>query len=116
MLETLFALHWLFERAKHANRKFSQRLPALLPHNATLGHLKESLAAEWGVESVPVSVGGGDNMMSAIGAGAVREGVWVISLGTSGTLFGRSDKAVVDERGEFAPFCDSAGAWLPLMW
>lgn len=30
--------------------------------------------------------GSGDNQMSALGAGAVKEGDWVVSLGTSGML------------------------------
>ena len=30
--------------------------------------------------------GSGDNQMSALGAGAVKEGAWVVSLGTSGEI------------------------------
>jgi xylulokinase len=54
-------------------------------------------------------------MMSALGAGAVDHGSLVVSLGTSGTLFGPSDRPVVDPAGLIAPFCDATGRWLPLL-
>ena len=54
-------------------------------------------------------------MMSAIGSGAVRPGVLVMSLGTSGTLFAQAEHAVVDPAGEIAPFCDATGHWMPLL-
>ena len=53
--------------------------------------------------------------MSGLGAGAVEVGDCVISLGTSGTLFGTSDSALVDPSGTVAPFCDATGRWLPLI-
>ena len=48
--------------------------------------------------------------MSAIGAGCVSDGRLVVSLGTSGTLFGYSDAPVFDPTGAVAPFCDATGA------
>lgn len=39
----------------------------------------------------------------------------VVSLGTSGTLFGRSSVPILDPSGVVAPFCDASGAWLPLL-
>lgn len=65
-------------------------------------------------EGCAISAGSGDNMCSALGAGAVREGLAVLSLGTSATIFARSEKPVHDPRGWIAPFCDAAGGWLPL--
>ncbi len=62
-----------------------------------------------------VAPGSGDNQMSALGAGAVGEGAFVASLGTSGTLFGASGAPVVDASGGIAPFCDATGQWLPLL-
>jgi xylulokinase len=64
---------------------------------------------------LPVAAGGGDNMMAAIGSGATRAGVVVVSLGTSGTVFTRTNEPVVDPRGAIAPFCSSDGGWLPLL-
>jgi len=91
-------------------------LPELVPHDSWLGVLRAERAAAWGLpDGIPVAPGSGDNMMSALGAGAVREGVVVCSLGTSGTLFGRSDAPVEDAEGLVAPFCDALGGWLPLL-
>ena len=53
--------------------------------------------------------------MSAIGAGATRPGVGVLSLGTSATIFAYADQPVVDPEGAIAAFCDSTGGWLPLL-
>ena len=39
----------------------------------------------------------------------------MVSLGTSGTLFGVSESAVVDPSGGIAPFCDATGKWMPLL-
>ncbi|CAM4131258.1 xylulokinase [Stenotrophomonas indicatrix] len=65
--------------------------------------------------SVKVAVGGGDNMMAAVGTGCVVPGRLVMSLGTSGTLFAFSDTPVVDPGGAWAAFCSSTGGWLPLI-
>lgn len=54
-------------------------------------------------------------MMAALGAGAVSRGRLVVSLGTSGTLFGFSPVPLLDPTGAVAPFCDSTGAYLPLV-
>ena len=40
---------------------------------------------------------------------------WVMSLGTSGTLFGLSPKPILDKSGAVSPFCDASGSWLPLL-
>ena len=39
----------------------------------------------------------------------------VVSLGTSGTLFGKSDIPIMDPSGVICPFCDATGGWLPLL-
>ncbi|MEQ1894109.1 MAG: FGGY-family carbohydrate kinase, partial [Planctomycetota bacterium] len=59
--------------------------------------------------------GGGDNMCAAIGSGATRPGVAVLSLGTSATVFAYSRTVVLDPAGLIAPFCDSTGGYLPLL-
>jgi xylulokinase len=64
---------------------------------------------------VPVSIGGGDNMMGAIGTGNVEEGRLTMSLGTSGTVYSFSETPVIDPNGQIAAFCSSNGGWLPLM-
>jgi xylulokinase len=54
-------------------------------------------------------------MMAAIGSGATAAGIVVCSLGTSGTIFTRTESPCVDPLGLVAPFCSSDGAWLPLL-
>ena len=81
-----------------------------------MGTLKADVAEQLGLSpDVIVAPGSGDNQMSALGAGAVKEGSWVISLGTSGTLFGASEVPIVDKSGGIAPFCDATGKWMPLL-
>ncbi len=54
-----------------------------------VGTLKSDVAEQLGLGTdVIVAPGSGDNQMSALGAGAVQEGRWVVSLGTSGGFFG----------------------------
>ena len=91
-------------------------LPELVAADAAIGCVTPSAAARFGLPAgIPVSPGGGDNMMAALGSGAVVPGRLVLSLGTSGTIFGRTDSPLDDPSGGVAPFCDSAGAFLPLV-
>ena len=91
-------------------------LPELVPADVPAGKVTATASAEFGLpEGLPVSPGGGDNMMSAIGSGASAPGVTVISLGTSGTAFCYSEAPILDPEGLIAPFCDSTGGWMPLL-
>ncbi len=90
-------------------------LPRMIGAGEPAGTLRRALATELGLPvTTLVAAGGGDNMMAAIGAGAVEPGIAVLSLGTSGTVFACADRPVCDPRGEIAAFCDSTGRWLPL--
>lgn len=96
--------------------KLAEWLPELLPPGALAGQLTATVAEQLGLApGIPVAAGGGDNMMSAIGSGATQASVVVVSLGTSGTIFTRTDSVVIDPDGLIAPFCSSDGAWLPLL-
>jgi len=94
-------------------------LTACLPRIAAPDEVYDidpAAAAELGLPSaVKVAVGGGDNMMAAIGTGCVAPGRLAMSLGTSGTLFAYADTPVVDPDGAWAAFCSSTGGWLPLI-
>jgi len=95
-------------------RDLAPLLPPLL-EAADSVPLGTAAQREFGLpEGVRVSVGGGDNMMSALATGSVVPGVLTLSLGTSGTLFAHSDSPALDPGGELAAFCSSAGGWLPL--
>jgi xylulokinase len=94
----------------------SDRFPRLGEVGEPAGALQPSAAEELMLQSgIRVAPGGGDNMMSAIGSGATRRGIGVLSLGTSATIFAYSDRPIVDPDGAIAAFCDSTGAWLPLL-
>ncbi|GAA3620151.1 xylulokinase [Marihabitans asiaticum] len=61
-----------------------------------------------------VGPGTGDNMAAGLGLG-LEPGDVVISLGTSGTVFGRHDEPVADPTGDIAGFADAEGGFLPLV-
>lgn len=110
------ARSWDARALREIGGGLAAKLPRLVASRERAGVVTPAAAARFGVRAgTPVSSGGGDNMASAIGAGAVRDGVFVASLGTSATLFTRSERAIVDPAGLVAPFCDATGAWLPLL-
>lgn len=91
-------------------------LPDLIAPEAVVGSLTPAAAEALGLSTrCLVSVGGGDNMMGAIGTGNVRAGVVTISLGTSATAYCYADEPITDADGWVAPFCSSSGGWLPLI-
>jgi D-xylulose kinase len=99
-----------------AQRDWASSLPRVVPSLSVVGGLRAEAAESLGLAAgTPVSGGGGDNMMAAIGVGALAEGPVVVSLGTSGTGFAYRSQPAVDLQGEAAAFCDSTGAWLPLV-
>lgn len=68
-------------------------------------------AGEW--HGTLVAPGTGDNMAGAMGVG-VRPGDVVVSIGTSGTVYGVSDTPSADPSGIVAGFADATGRHLPL--
>ncbi|MHC1668373.1 xylulokinase [Stenotrophomonas maltophilia] len=102
-------------RATDPDRDLAACLPPIAPPDA-LFDIDRAAASMLGLPvTVKVAVGGGDNMMAAIGTGCVTEGRLAMSLGTSGTLFAYSDSPVIDPDGAWAAFCSSTGGWLPLI-
>ncbi len=102
--------------ALDSDRDLSECLPFLIEAHETAGQITEFISSRLGIPpGLIVSSGGGDNMMGAIGTGATDIGVITMSLGTSGTIYGYSDKPVVDEKGNLAAFCSSNGGYLPLL-
>lgn len=103
-------------RALDPERDLLSCLPPLVEPLEPAGRLLPDIADKLGLPpGIPVSSGGGDNMMGAIGTGCTQDGVITMSLGTSGTLYGYSDSPVVDPQGNLAAFCSSSGGWLPLL-
>lgn len=98
------------------SKNLEDYLPKILKFNEKAGVIRKEISDEFGIPNdVIVASGGGDNMMSAIGTGNVKNGIITCSLGTSGTIFSYSDKPIIDNNGELASFCSSSGGWLPLI-
>ena len=91
-------------------------LAPLIASDKKAGTVSQKAARLLGIpEGIPVSSGGGDNMMGAIGTGTVSDGFLTMSMGTSGTLYGYSDKPIADPEHGLSGFCSSTGGWLPLL-
>jgi xylulokinase len=69
-------------------------------------------AGDW--NGAVVAPGTGDNMAGALGVG-LRPGDVVVSIGTSGTVYGVSSEPVADPSGSVAGFADATGHHLPLV-
>jgi len=108
-------LKWQEEIVKVIDPELMAKLPPLLHPIEPVGYMKKSIACLFDFGKVLVASGGGDNMMAAIGTGNLIPGIFTLSLGTSGTIYTYASKPIVDYRGEIATFCDSTGAWLPLI-
>jgi len=107
---------WSSDICKLISPDVEKYLPQLTTSEKIAGKVSKAAADLYGLnEGTLVSSGGGDNMMGAIGTGAVHDGFLTMSLGTSGTLFGFSKTPVIDPTGNLAAFCSSSGGWLPLL-
>ena len=63
-------------------------------------------------QGIPVFGGGGDQAASAVGTGAVVEGVVSLSLGTSGVVFATMNSPAIEPQGRLHAFCHSVpGKW-----
>ncbi|BDH45903.1 xylulokinase [Salmonella enterica subsp. enterica serovar Choleraesuis] len=89
-----------------------RQMPALCEGNAITGQLRPELAAAWGMDTVPVVGGGGDNAAGAIGVGLWRTGQAMLSLGTSGVYFAVSDGFRSNTQHAVHSFCHA----LPDTW
>lgn len=107
---------WSKEICNIIDENLINLLPELISPEAPAGVVSEEAAAAYGIPAgIPVSAGGGDNMMGAIGTGTVADGFLTMSMGTSGTLYGYSDKPINDPANGLSGFCSSTGGWLPLL-
>lgn len=67
-------------------------MPRLHEGTEISGHLRADIAARWGMRTVPVAAGAGDNAGGAAGIGVISEGKALLSLGTSGVIFVANDR------------------------
>ena len=88
------------------------QMPTLYEGNQITGYLQPALAQRWGMESVPVVAGGGDNAAGAVGTGMINAGQGMLSLGTSGVYFVVSDGFLANPESAVHSFCHA----LPNRW
>jgi xylulokinase len=87
-------------------------MPKLVEGTDPTGHLRNEVAADWGMDRVPVAGGGGDNAAGAAGIGVVQPGDAFLSLGTSGVLFLVTPKFLPNSAKAVHAFCHC----LPGVW
>jgi len=87
-------------------------MPRLVEGTDVTGMLRKDVAADWGMEPVPVAGGGGDNAAGAAGIGVVKPGDAFLSLGTSGVLFLVTPKFLPNPAKAVHAFCHCIpGVW-----
>lgn len=95
-----------------ANQYRRDLLVRALGHDVTLPRvLGPADSVSWGQRTV--GAGAGDNAAAALGVDARDKAV--VSLGTSGTAYVRSEMSARDVSGSVAGFADATGAFLPLV-
>lgn len=89
-------------------------LVAALGHDVILPRVLSPHESVTDADGRHVAPGAGDNAAVALGLGAAV-GDAVVSIGTSGTIFAVTDRAIIDPTGIVAGFADATGAHLPLV-
>ncbi len=89
-----------------------EQLASLYESYDVVGTVKADMAAELGLsDGVKVTAGAGDNAAGAIGTGTVKDGMTIVSLGTSGTVFTSCDKFAVDDNNALHMFAHANGKY-----
>ncbi len=88
------------------------QMPKLLEGCEISGQLRQDIAAAWGMNTVPVVAGGGDNAAGAVGVGVIEDGDAFLSLGTSGVIFVATGQYRPNPAGGVHTFCHC----LPETW
>jgi xylulokinase len=70
----------------------------------------EAAAATGLRQGTPLVAGGGDQAANAVGVGAVTPGTMTLSLGTSGVVFGATDRPLYEPDGRVHAFCHAVPA------
>ncbi len=91
-------------------------LPGLVESPAVSGRISAGAHEVTGLPAgIPVAGGAGDQAAAAVGIGVVAEGIVTLSVGTSGVIYGATDRLVTDAEGRFDTFCHSVpGKWCVL--
>lgn len=89
-----------------------QHMPDLYEGNEITGNLYSKLANHWGMPTVPIVAGAGDNAAGAVGVGITKPGQAMFSLGTSGVYFAASKGFISNPDSALHSFCHA----LPNTW
>jgi len=89
-------------------------LPPVLESAAKAGQVTQWAARQTGLKAgTPVVAGSGDNQCGGVGAGVVRPGILLVTLGTSGVVFAHSDQCLKDDAspapGRVHTMCSATG-------
>jgi xylulokinase len=90
----------------------TDHMPRLHEGPAITGTLLPEVAQRWGLREVPVVAGASDNAAGALGAGVVKPGDAMLSLGTSGVVFVATGAFVANPQQAVHSFCHA----LPQSW
>jgi xylulokinase len=90
----------------------SAHMPNLYEGPEITGTLLPELAQRWGLREVPLVAGASDNAAGALGAGVVKPGDAMLSLGTSGVVFVATGSFVANPQQAVHSFCHA----LPRSW
>lgn len=98
-LLNLYTLDW-DEQALELARIARERLSPLAPSIERAGEIRPELARDLGLPSgTPLILGASDAALSSLGAGALKPGVFVAMIGSSGAIRTFAPRPRVDERG-----------------
>ena len=88
-------------------------LPRVFESVEVTGAISSGAANETGLRvGTPIVAGAGDNAAGAIGMGVTKPGTVSCTIGTSGVVFGVSDKPRLDARGRIHTLCHAIrGRW-----
>jgi xylulokinase len=108
-------LSWDKKMANATAERTIDRLPELAPTTEICGTVSHYFSEKYGVNSkAKCTHWTGDNPASLIGMGVIRQGTWVISLGTSYTLFSAIDSPFPDPQGYGHTFGNPIGGYMSL--
>jgi len=80
-------------------------MPELFEGTEVTGILRSDVAEQWGLKTVPVAAGGGDNAAGAVGIGVINPNEAFLYLGTSGVYFVANKDYQSNTKGAAHTFC-----------
>ena len=96
-----------------ANNIPAEWLPQTFEGPEVTGNVSREAAQATGLkEGTPVVAGGGDQAAQAVGVGAIRPGIFAVTMGTSGVVFAATDTPLIEAEGRLHAFCHAVpGRW-----